>query len=360
MKNFVQIVLCLLLLSWDCVADAVPSQRDVLSGLFHERTKIERGCFEIVSTDSTVGHADVTWTWTIWLDGGNLRADVRRDGGIDVICVGCYGEYTRLFYTDKNPRDKDGKVQDGEVALSFYDGYSEPTALMTIPSPLWLGVHPCAFELLHVFQPASLLDIGRRVPSLVNPVTEADVAGKPTCWLVTIAQPEGSDDGNVYSYFVDRSDSTRIYRSEYRIGKDGEVFSAVIDVLEHYGKEYFYLPKKLKYVRKEQGKITSTSEISVNVVSLNEPLPENTFSPKGISFLKPGTPVMWALERDRPVKEGNLVWNGSEVVAEGTFELDRMMAESVRFKPVNMFFMLLGVALILFGIGLKLWKKYGT
>jgi hypothetical protein len=36
-----------------------------------------------------------------------------------------------------------------------------------------------------------------------------------------------------------------------------------------------------------------------------------------------------------------------------------MMAESVRFKPINLFFMLLGVALILFGIGSMLWKKYG-
>jgi len=355
MKNFTQIVLwslsLSLLLCLNVTSGAtVPRQSDVLGGLVHERTKIKRGCFEIVSTVSTVGFADVTWTWTIWLDGDKCRADVRRNGAKDVICEGCYGKNTRLFYTDRTPPDKDGKM-----ALSFYDGDSAPSPFETVSSPLWVGVHPCAFESLYVFQPASLLDIGKRVASLANPVTEVVVEGKPPCWLVSIAIPEGSNDGESFLYFVDQSDSSRIYRSEYRIGKNGEILTDVIDTLEHYGKECFFLPKKLKYVRKEQGKITSKAEISVNAISVNDQLSPEIFSLKGIDILQPDTPVEWSLTRDRPFPEGRMVWDGKDIVLED--RLAAALKDSGRFFWFRLACVLIGLALICWGLALKSRKK---
>ena len=151
-----------------------------------------------------------------------------------------------------------------------------------------------------------------------------------------------------------------VLRVESRFESEGILYIDGVDSESEKYRNKIWFPKKLTYRRTEDGRVTESQETLIKVISLNEPLPENTFSPKGISFLKPGAPVSWALERDRPVEKGELVWNGKEVVARGTFELDKVVAESTHFKPINLFFILLGVALILFGIGLKLWKKYDT
>lgn len=235
-KFFCGLMLISIILGQGVFGDSV-AQRDVLNRLVAERTKIERGCFEVVSATSIPGRPDVVWTWTIWLDGDKYRADVRRNGAKDVICGGCYGKNTRLFYTDQVPPAKEGKM-----AIVFDDGDSEPSSFEAVPSPLWLGVHPCEFEALRIFQPASLLESSQRVASLVAPVGEVVLEGQPR-WLVTIAFSEDSDDGDNYLYFVDQSDSTRIHRSEYRIGKEGEWLTDVIDILEHHGKEFFFFLK---------------------------------------------------------------------------------------------------------------------
>jgi hypothetical protein len=115
-----------------------------------------------------------------------------------------------------------------------------------------------------------------------------------------------------------------------------------------------WFPTTMYYKRTENTETTCNVKTTIKVISLNEPLPPNTFSPKGIGILKPDTPVAWHLDRNRPM-EGELVWNGNEIVA--VDEFGKMMRESTRFSSFNIFLILLGAAMICFGIGLKLVKK---
>jgi hypothetical protein len=115
-----------------------------------------------------------------------------------------------------------------------------------------------------------------------------------------------------------------------------------------------WFPKKLNYIRTENGTKTRSAETTIEVISLNKPLPPDTFSPKTI--VKPNTPVAWHLDRDRPSPEDQLVWDGEKVVP--VDKLSQMMNNAPEFGALRIALILVGIALILLGIGLKLRKRY--
>lgn len=108
-------------------------------------------------------------------------------------------------------------------------------------------------------------------------------------------------------------------------------------------------------MRKEQGKITRTSEITVNVLSMNEPISPDVFSLKGIDILKAGTPVEWNLTQDHPFPEGGMIWDGKDIVLEDRLAV--ALKEDGHFSPVRLAFILIGLALICWGVAVKMGKK---
>jgi len=340
-------------------ADSPPDGMMILTKILESRQSIQRGHVEVETTYRDAVTPSIHKKWSIWFEGDTKRrSDVTRGDNTEVVCLDCYAERTELYYTTQPPPDPNGKM-----ALVFYDGYGEPSSDMIVPNPRWFGCLPDSIQNAEFY--LSPLEIyGYRLGMSVEyPKVVFDVRGNVDCWKVDwtfVFRHQGMTVNVPCTIWVDKSDESRVLRVETRFESDGILYIDGVDSETEKYKGKIWYPVKLAYRRTEDGNVTASQDTHIKVISLNEPLPENTFSPKGISFLKPGTPVSWAMERDRPVEKGELVWDGKEVTAMGTFEFEKMRRESMRFKPINMFFILLGIALILFGIGWKLWKRYDT
>jgi hypothetical protein len=358
----------LMFLLWVCFAlvcngiifaDTIPDGISILTKIRETRQLILSGHVEIKTSSSGRQFRDFRKEWTIWFDGDNKRrSDVIQSENTTVMCLDCYAEQTDLHYTTLPPTDPNTTM-----ALVFYDGYSDASLNRSVPDPRWFGCLVLEIEnSQYHLSPLEIYDSSLNKPA-EHPTVVSDICKNVDCWKVDWRfdySYNGMSTTVPCTLWVDKSDTSHILRVESRFESNGILYIDGVDSESEKYQNKIWFPTKLTYQRTENGKITASQNTQINVLSLNEPLPPDTFSPKGISFLKPGTPVSWAMERDRPVEKGELVWDGNNVVSRGTFEIDKIIAESTRFKPINIFFMLLGVALILFGIGMKLWKKYGT
>ena len=342
-------------------ADSVPDEAVILAKILASRQSIQRGHVEVESVYTNLGKGEPAFhkKWNIRFEGDTKRhSDITQGGVTTVLCLDCYAERTELYYTTRPPT-----APDTTMALVFYDGYGQPSADRIVPNPRWFGCLSDSIENAEFY--LSPLEIYGSKPDRIAeyPKVVPDIRENVDCWKVDwqfAFRHQGMSKNVPCTIWVDKSDTSRILRVETRFESDEILYIDGVDSESEKYQNKIWFPTKLTYRRTENGKISESQDTLIKVVSLNEPLPPDTFSPKGIDFLKPGTPVMWALERDRPVEKTELIWDGNNVVARGTFELDKIMEESVRVKPINMFFMLLGIALILFGIGRILWKKYAS
>ena len=341
-------------------ADSVPDGAAILAKILESRQSIQQGHVEVetVYTNHGAGEPALRREWNIWFEGDTKRrSDVTQGGNTEAVCLDCYAERTELYYTTRPPSGPNTTM-----TLVFYDGYGEPSSDRTVPNPRWFGCLPDAIKNAEFY--LSPLEIYGSKPdkSTEYPKIVSDMRANVDCWKVDwkfVFRHQGMSTNVPCAIWVDKSDVSHILRVESHFEADGVLYVDGVDSESEKYQNKIWFPTKLTYRRTEDGKVTESQDTQIRVVSLNEPLQPDTFSPKGIDFLKPGTPVSWNLERDRPAEKVELVWNGREVVARGTFEMDKVMAESVRFKPINMFLMLLGIAMILFGIGWELWKRYG-
>ena len=342
-------------------ADSIPDGATILAKVLEARQSIQGGHVEVKTSSSGRGYQDFRKEWNIWCEGDTKkRSEVVQGANTTAVCLDCYAERTELYYTTQ-PLTND---PDTTMALVFYDGYGNTSPTQSVPNPRWFGCLATGIEGAE-FLLSPLEIYGSKAGKYTKyPAVESDVQANVDCWKVSFTLEQHTSnvvpDMLPYTIWVDKSDTSRLLRVESRVEVGGNLYINSVDSESEKYQNKIWFPTKLTYKRTVNGTVVASQEAQVKVISLNEPLHEDTFSPKGISFLKPGTPVAWAMERDRPAPKEQLVWNGKEVVAEGTFELEKVMAESVRFKPINLFLMLVGIALILFGIGLHLWKKYGT
>jgi hypothetical protein len=329
----------------------------VLMNIAQAREMIKSGHVSVEEMSNVVENKNAVQSqWDIFFDGSKLRADKKRGNSTETICLDCYSKYTRLYYSSAKPA-----LPEMQNALTFYDGYGEPAIRFAIPNPRWIGYVPDSFLGTINTDPVLIYKFDYKKHTYSTRLSP-DTFGGQECWKITFPSPLSSGQ-SVFTIWVDKNTSERIFRAECHL--PAQEAATGIDYLERtdvqgemvQGKYWF--PTQVSHQRFENDKMTRSSITKIIVHSLNTPLPSDTFSPK--SIVKPDTPVAWHVGRDRPVAtRGKLVWDGNNVVARGTFELDKAMKESTRFKPLSVFFMLLGVALILFGIGMKLWKKYGT
>ncbi|MDR3109476.1 MAG: hypothetical protein LBU65_07300 [Planctomycetaceae bacterium] len=328
-------------------ADSIPNGMDVLNTIMKSRGAIQRGYVEVETTYKDVRTPAVHKKWNIWFDGNKMRSEVTRNGNTDVRCLDCYSKQTLFYYTTQSPPSP----SDGKMALTFFDGYARPSPSDYIPVPKWFGCTSLTIEASQYQFPLEMY--GSKPDKYTKlPKVTSDVVANVDCWKVDYELPGAIS----YSVWVDKLDQRRVLSTESRFeaeenGKKVLFIDRVDSETENY-QDKIWFPVKLVYKRTENGKVTCDAETRIKIHSLNKPLPSDTFSPKGVSFLMPDTPVAWHLDRDRPVAEGELVWNGNEVVA-----ANELLREPTRLRPFNIFLMLLGIALICIGLGMKFWKK---
>ncbi|MCL2120504.1 MAG: hypothetical protein FWH27_18985, partial [Planctomycetaceae bacterium] len=254
----------------------------------------------MIESTITGDHGRTVWNMSLFFEGDHLRADVDRNGATDVICLDCYSKYTRLTYTTNKPSEGHGKA-----ALTFTDGHASPSVLDFIPDPRWIGFLPLHFYDTSHLSPGFIF--GSKLELYEGGfVVESDTVSQVPCWKISFYPPFKNKYAH-YIIWVQQSFPDRLMRIENHFG--GRFVDSVTIEGDVYAGDVWY-PKSVFYERRDGDIVTDKSETRIKVTSLNEPLPRDTFSPKGISFLKPDTPVAWHLDRDRPVPSGELVWDG--------------------------------------------------
>jgi hypothetical protein len=321
-----------------------PGWDELFRGIVQSRKELQSGQVHVKMTISDVGESAVEWLWTLSFDGNKKRADIVRGGYQEVVCLNCYSTMTRFLYTTKP-----SPIVDGKMALTFDDGYDKESGIEYIPDPRWFGYVPMDIVNTQHFIPVLMYQSTSNRQGKSPTVTDVTFSNIP-CWRVDYKQ------GNVdHSIWLSQSETSRVLCVEGRFSLDSMLFVDQVIVDDDLFEGKIYFPKTLHYKRLENGKVTRLVKTEIEVISLNQPLPADTFSPKGVSFLKPDTPVAWHLDRDRPFPEGELIWDGDNVVLLDAF--GRMMQEPRQIGTVNMVLVFLGIACICFGVGRILYQK---
>ncbi|MDR0705858.1 MAG: hypothetical protein LBF88_12855 [Planctomycetaceae bacterium] len=331
--------------------DVTPSPVSILKKIADTRRSIKSGYFLVEFQTQILGKPSSSQQWDIYFDGAKLRSDRKLGGNkVEVVCLDCYSKYTRLYYTYSHPASSDMRN-----ALVFYDGYDKPGIRFAIPDPRWIGCLALPFLGSINVQAPLIYDYNYKENGDDIKIL-SDVIDRKKCWKIIFPSPLSAGASTI-SVWVDQSVWEHIVRVECYLSSNGTNYLDRIDIQSE-TRENYWFPSKIVYQRQINGKIDRTSETTIKVLSINKPLSSDIFSPKGINFLKPGTPVAWHWDRDRPVVEGRLEWDGDKVV--GVDEFSKIMQESRRLQPFNLFLIFLGTALICFGICLKLLKKIQT
>jgi hypothetical protein len=319
----------------------LPSGEYLFDSIRKSRQAIRSGQVRVKTsvTEGSVPQPD--WQWTISFDDQKKRSDVSRNGYTDTSCYDCYGNTTRLFYsTMPTP---------GKFALTFTDGFDKEQGADYIPDPRWFGFIPMDLSNTRYFFPTLMYDGAKQSQKKVLTVV-ADIRLNKPSWRVNYVV-----DSIDHYIWLDQSNINRVVCVEGHF-KSGDILfvDQVIPEGDLLGDKKIWFPRKLHYKRTENNIVTRTSEEVIEVISLNESLSADTFSPKTI--VKPDTPVAWHLERYRPFPEGELIWDGEKIVVVDHFS--KMMKETPRIGTANIVLILLGLALLFWGTGLHLIKKY--
>jgi hypothetical protein len=91
-----------------------------------------------------------------------------------------------------------------------------------------------------------------------------------------------------------------------------------IDVKQHQP-DGIWFPSHWKLITHNENGLRAEHEVTVDVISLNEPIDPELFSLSNISLLRKGTPVSWLLSSAPPAKTGRLIWDGKNVVPVGEY-----------------------------------------
>ncbi|MDR2651134.1 MAG: hypothetical protein LBC68_02295 [Prevotellaceae bacterium] len=332
-------------------ADSVPNVGDIFAGVMKSRQLIQKGVIEVDYLYSNVSGYVSSKHWKIYFDDSKKRSDITQNYHIDTICFDCYSKKTILYYTNQFDPDEEGR----RMALCFYDGYKKPSISLYIPDPRWFGY--TAFTLENSIYENPLEIYGSKIDDH-KPAYKifSDSCNGIDCWRIDFKLETISP----YSLWLAKSDLNRVICLERHFEVDEGEKIIFIDRVESETEKFqgeIWFPTKLRYRRTENGKVTMRLDATIKVISLNEPLPPNTFYPKGVDFLKPDTPVVWALDRDRPAEEGELVWNGEEVVPVVTTSKATLSVKSVGDLKIRIFFVLFGLAMIFIGVGIKVLQS---
>jgi hypothetical protein len=324
--------------------EVAPSPASVLKKIADARRSLKSGHIAVEIKTQITGKPSISSQFEIYFDGAKFRLN----RGNEVVCLDCYSKYTRYHYT-ATKADNNSNMKN---ALTFYDGYDTPGPRMQIADPRWTGSIATSFLQLAVQNPAPLIyDYDYEKNGLSMEVTADDISGIK-CWKVTFPSPLNPARTSIVTIWVDQVVWERILRVEVHLSEGNYLERVEIQEVHENG----WFPAKIFYQRFVNGKLERKIDELFHIHPFNDELPPNTFSPKGIVFLEAGTPVEWNLDRDKPVEGDSLEWDGEKVVAVDEFG-KMMQKEPKRIHPTNLFFILLGIALISLAIGIELLKK---
>ncbi len=107
-------------------------------------------------------------------------------------------------------------------------------------------------------------------------------------------------------------------------------FGILHDSMENEVSQYkstgLWYPSCWTYEKKRDNRVEVFEECTLEVKSMNEPIPDEVFTIAALPGLEKGTVVAWFLN-DPPPGEIPLVWDGKEIVGEGVMSFNEVMEE---------------------------------
>lgn len=327
----------------DAIAGDVPTFAELKAAVFTARESLARGqvIYHVEGTASLPEERGgpprqqkYVQDMTVWFDGDRLREDRRHDDGHRAVsCFGCLPDRMHVYYDNE-------RLPRGTMALVVTDYSETQPVLHGVVDPRWIGLHPTELKVNVHFPPEMVREtFWREVPPGNARITQ-DRIGDIDCWR---AEWHCVNNVDIKMTAWIASASAQILRFKEDYEQWGQKWSFSLEeeigtVRGGDGKDY-HVPVRLDFKRYIDSQLHDSEIAEIQYVSLNEPLDERIFSLEGIDFINPGTPVVWASERNRPGEEGELVWDGERIAVTrlGTEE----MAGRLSFSPVR--------SLLLFG-----------
>jgi hypothetical protein len=238
-------------------------------------------------------------TAEIWFDGEKLRGDWTPTGSGQTVvsCFGCAGPGTHVYF--------DNAVLPGgrKLALSIGEAAAINVPKDSVPHPRWIGVVPAPFRLTSFLDAEEILSSGRRSESQSLPDGSSLISwenGRGGQYEVRLRQNPPAIEH-----------LTLKYDHEGKQYEESLVVQSAVHTID--AKEVSY-PKTIQFQQTIEGVSTIEEAVQVKEADFTPPDPA-VFSLSTIPSLLPGTPVHWALPRDRPAPAGvPLEWNGSGIV----------------------------------------------
>lgn len=194
-------------------------------------------------------------------------------------------------------------------ALCVYPQDPQSRMFTYVPHPRWVGMFPGALQTGMYFQPEGVFDSAN---GDLEEAVDVIFRDRP-CVQISWADRAGEQ----YAAIVDRQHC--VLRLEGRFTDHGG--QHIVDEVEC---EYagfgpataaVQYPVSCRYSRHTDGLLTAEDAVVIEVVSLNEPLPESAFQLSDFEGLEGGTAVNWvATEVQPPGENGTLFWDGSAIV----------------------------------------------
>lgn len=162
-----------------------------------------------------------------------------------------------------------------------------------------------------------------------EPTIAADKIHGADCWKIAYRMKKGV----AVRYWIDPARGDSVVRMESEFDRDGTHYKNLLNVdVAYLDAAKIWFPAGCTYQRLENDRVTKSEQLTVRVVSLNEPIDPAVFTLSGMD-IPPGTHVARVPSDGR----GELVWNGDEIVP---FE-DASSASSGWFSRRNL---LIGVS----------------
>ncbi len=193
----------------------------------------------------------------------------------------------------------------------------------------WLGIYIVRSGALHAAVPTAILSNPARTETTVETVVLDGVE----CQLVRITMKKGQK----VAYWISPSEQYAVKRAEIASTAGGRFWESRIEATgQVHQPSGIWFPTRCKYRQQIDGQLESEEVVDVRVISLNEKIPDETFTLAGMN-LPVGLPVTDSRGVGDPL---TMKWDGTQLVPRpdalpGSRELERAeVAQSTQRRAV--------------------------
>jgi hypothetical protein len=300
-----------------------PTPVKVLELALEQRRSVSQfaGTFQINTQQPQNKGKETTASFRIWLSGNQLRHDTFRGAIVNRnICRNCEKDGQFIRYHNAKFANKSVYLEYGTMPGNGRAGDPNFRNLLFI-DPRVMGLQPSSAGALHKFTlDGTLGSTDRTAPTL-----EKSKWNGHDVFLVRFAVTTYGKPKRTY-YIVPAMDHSVVRVDFERTDDGGRKFAGSLKCdMMRYGKAGIWFPKSYLLEAFVDGKVHVRETMKLTDVTINEPLPANTFRLAGMKL-----PVGWPIRGSAlPNKNKAYEWNGKSPVEEKPAPAPKGSAEDV-------------------------------